>query len=159
MEKKIKNFCYTSKKKFLVWKKKSNDFVTFRKKNFGYGKKIKRFCYFSKKKFWVWKKFFFKNALHKLNIDQTFLLHFKKKKTVIWYACITLNARSHSLIISFTLKSDFQVPYNINITFTQNVLFFSENVIFDKFSIKRFVLFILAFYNFFYKWVPKLKIT
>jgi len=23
---------------------------------------------------------FFKNALHKLNIDQTFLLHFKKKR-------------------------------------------------------------------------------
>jgi len=67
-------------KKILGMEKKSNDFVTFRKKILGMEKKIKRFCYFSKKKFWVWKKFFFKNALHKLNIDQTFLLHFKKKK-------------------------------------------------------------------------------
>ena len=40
------------------------------------------------------------------------------------------------------------IPYNNNIIFTQNVLFFSENVIFDEFSIKRYVLFKLAFYSF-----------
>ncbi len=59
----------------------------------------------------------------------------------------------------FILKFDSQVPYNNNIIFTQNVLFFSGNVIFDEFSIKRYVLIILAFYNFFYKWVPQHKIT
>ena len=48
----------------------------------------------------------------------------------------------------FILKFDSQVPYNNNIIFTQNVLFFSENVIFDEFSIKRYILFILAFYSF-----------
>ena len=69
----------------------------------------------------------------------------------IWYLSI--------ILIIFILKFDFQVPHNNNIIFTQNVLFFSENVIFYEFSIKRYVLFILAFYNFFYKWVPKHKIT
>ena len=33
--------------------------------------------------------------------------------------------------------------------YTQNLLFFSGNVIFDEFSIKRYILFILAFYSFF----------
>jgi len=32
-------------------------------------------------------------------MDLTFMLLFKKKNTVIRYACITLNARSYSLII------------------------------------------------------------
>jgi hypothetical protein len=60
---------------------------------------------------------------------------------------------------NFILKFDFQVPYNNNIIFTQNVLFFSGNFIFDEFSIKRYILFILAFYIFFNKWVPKHEIT
>jgi hypothetical protein len=36
----------------------------------------------------------------------------------------------------------FQVPYNTNNNFTQNLLFFSENVIFDVFCTKRNILFI-----------------
>jgi hypothetical protein len=48
----------------------------------------------------------------------------------------------NSPITIFILKFDFQVPYNNNIIFTQNVLYFSVNVIFDEFSIKRFILFI-----------------
>jgi len=36
---------------------------------------------------------------------------------------------------NFILKFDLQVPYNNNIIFTQNVLFFSGNVIFDEFYI------------------------
>jgi len=63
------------------------------------------------------------------------------------------------IITIFILKFDSQIPYNNNIIFTQNVLFFSGNVIFDEFSIKRYILFILAFDSFFYKWVPKHKIT
>jgi len=37
------------------------------------------------------------------------------------------------ILLIFILKFDFQVPYNNNIIFTQNVLFFSVNVIFDIF--------------------------
>jgi hypothetical protein len=35
-------------------------------------------------------------------------------------------------------KISFQVPYNTNNIFTQNV-FFSRNVIYDVFSIKRYI--------------------
>jgi len=41
-------------------------------------------------------------------------------------------------------KISFQVPYNISNICTQNVLFFSVNVVFDVFSIKRYILSILA---------------
>ena len=43
---------------------------------------------------------------------------------------------------NITNKISFQVPYNTNNIFTQNVLFFSVNVIFDIFSIKWYILFI-----------------
>jgi len=48
------------------------------------------------------------------------------------------------ILIIFILKFDFQIPYNNNIIFAQNVLFFSINVIFVEFSIKRYILFILV---------------
>ncbi len=35
------------------------------------------------------------------------------------------------ILIILILKFNFQVPYNTSIIFTQNVLFFSVNVIFD----------------------------
>ena len=81
MEKKIKQFCYISKKKFWVWKKKSNNFVTFREK-----------------KFWVWKEYFFLKCATQIKYRSNVFVTLKKK-TVIRYDCITLNARSHSLIM------------------------------------------------------------
>ncbi len=54
--------------------------------------------------------------------------------------CLTVVSHECNIIIIikiFILKFDFQVPYNNNIVFRQNVLFFSVNVIFDELSIKR----------------------
>jgi len=42
---------------------------------------------------------------------------------------------------------NFLFPYNINIIFTRNVIF-------DNFSIKRYILFILALYIYIFKLVP-----
>jgi hypothetical protein len=39
-------------------------------------------------------------------------------------------------------KTSFQVAYNTNNIFKQNALFFLGNLIFDIFSIKRFIIFI-----------------
>ena len=46
------------------------------------------------------------------------------------------------IIIIFILNFNLKVPYNNNIIFRQNVLIFFRNVIFDVFSIKRYILFI-----------------
>jgi len=70
-------------------------------------------------------------------------------KDDIYDCSIHMNEILVITITIFILIFDFQVPYNNNIIFTQNVLFFSGNVIFDEFFIKRYILFILAFYSFF----------
>jgi len=103
MEKKIKQFCYISKKKFWVWKKNQTILLHFEKKILGIEKKIKQFCYFSKKKILGMEKIFFLKCATQIKYRSNVFVTFQKKKTVIRYTCITLNARSHSLTITITI--------------------------------------------------------